>query len=264
MILTCPECKSRYVVNPNALLPHGRTVRCAKCKHNWFENKPEEDIEVVTPQSESTKDTASTETDNNDVSSNKKDAGIDGDDFDFPISQPRKRKRPIAKGSNLPALQNQKYGSGKAGWISLVIFITAIVSLFLIFQEAISTSWPASKRLYAAVGLDNIQSIKPPEAVEALPLEDRLKIGPLQLSRATINNVDNLIIIGYVENISEVTQTLPNLKITLLDDRRLAIRDWTFKPQKLQAASKEQVTFETSLPNPPASARDVSVIFETN
>lgn len=47
MILTCPECKSRYVVNPSALLPRGRTVRCAKCSHSWHEKKPSDDVEVI-------------------------------------------------------------------------------------------------------------------------------------------------------------------------------------------------------------------------
>ncbi|MDG1708545.1 MAG: zinc-ribbon domain-containing protein [Emcibacteraceae bacterium] len=266
MILTCPECKSRYVVSPNALLPHGRTVRCAKCKHNWFEKKPEENVEIVPPQNleeDVSPDSSSEPTENpeNEVSN---DIADESTDFDFPISKPRKRKRPIAKSSNLPALQNQKYGSSKMGWISLVVFITALISLFLIFQEFISTNLPASKRLYTAVGLDQVQSTNDPEKPIEEPLEDRLKIGPLEISRANIRNVDNLIIKGYVENISGGNQVLPELKITLLNEQRRAIREWTFKAIKSQAAPEEQVTFETSLPNPPATARDVSVIFATN
>jgi len=262
MILTCPECKSRYVVNPSALLPHGRTVKCVKCKHNWFEKKPKEDVEIIPPQKieEDERPDNTTKA----AKTPKNDTADDSDDFDFPISKPTKRKRPVAKTSNLPALQNQKYGSSKAGWISLVVFITVIISLFLIFQNFISTNMPASKRLYAAVGLDNIQSTHNPDEPPETPLEERLKIGPLEISRANIRNVDNLIIKGYVENISDGNQTLPELKITLLDEQRRAIREWTFKAKKSQATPEEQVTFETSLPNPPATARDVSVIFATN
>lgn len=42
MILTCPACQTRYVVNDGAIPPGGRQVRCASCKHNWHQD-PEPD-----------------------------------------------------------------------------------------------------------------------------------------------------------------------------------------------------------------------------
>jgi len=38
MIVTCPACATRYVVPDGAIGTEGRTVRCAKCRHSWFQD----------------------------------------------------------------------------------------------------------------------------------------------------------------------------------------------------------------------------------
>lgn len=41
MIIACPACGTRYAVPEAAIGSEGRTVRCAKCKHSWFQDPPE-------------------------------------------------------------------------------------------------------------------------------------------------------------------------------------------------------------------------------
>jgi predicted Zn finger-like uncharacterized protein len=41
MIIACPACSTRYVVPDSAIGVEGRTVRCAKCRHSWFQTGPE-------------------------------------------------------------------------------------------------------------------------------------------------------------------------------------------------------------------------------
>ncbi len=41
MIIQCPACSTKYVVPDAAIGVDGRTVRCAKCRHSWYQDGPE-------------------------------------------------------------------------------------------------------------------------------------------------------------------------------------------------------------------------------
>lgn len=47
MIIACPACSTRYAVPDSAIGVDGRTVRCAKCRHSWFQEGPELQLEAA-------------------------------------------------------------------------------------------------------------------------------------------------------------------------------------------------------------------------
>lgn len=48
MILQCPACATRYVVPDSAVGAAGRTVRCAACRHSWFQ-EPDAPLDAPAP-----------------------------------------------------------------------------------------------------------------------------------------------------------------------------------------------------------------------
>jgi predicted Zn finger-like uncharacterized protein len=46
MILICPQCATRYIVPDSAIGLTGRQVRCAACRHSWFQ----EGVQVTRPE----------------------------------------------------------------------------------------------------------------------------------------------------------------------------------------------------------------------
>lgn len=118
MILTCPACSTRYLVNPSNLGRLGRVVRCAKCRHSWMQEAPDDlprHIDVT------------------------------------PLEQ---TARPIRKGSNLPALPGQnKRRSSLPGWIALLIAVAAVGIGVVAGRDVLVEAWPPAARLYSAIGM---------------------------------------------------------------------------------------------------------------
>lgn len=227
MILTCPECSARYVVDPKALLPDGRAVRCAKCAHSWREEAPDaqplpDTVDPVNIQEEGTpgvpeegaEDAKAPEKPEEIPQEKPQEKPAENPDaspnanLDLAISSRRKRPRPIPKGSNLPALQGHRHGSGKWGWIALVAFVTLIISSFLIFQDSLSSAWPPSQKLYDAIGLGHVEESHETETPE-IPISERLVIKNLKPGREIRGSVPYLVIKGSVVNITGTSQDIP-------------------------------------------------------
>jgi len=118
MILSCPSCATRYLVDDAQIGSTGRTVRCAKCRHSWHQDPPEEIFEEVA------------------------------------VVQAPAAPAPIPKGSNLPALprkRKQKGGGQTVGWVGFLLTVAVIIGGGYYTRHQIVEAWPPAARLFTLV-----------------------------------------------------------------------------------------------------------------
>jgi len=118
MIVSCPSCATRYLIDPTALGGEGRTVRCAKCSHTWHEQPPADMPKRVD------------------------------------ILPPDNEPRPMPFGSNLPAIVEKRRRANRLGWLAVAAAVVIIVVGGILARGPIVEAWPPAGKLYAAIGLD--------------------------------------------------------------------------------------------------------------
>lgn len=261
MILTCPSCEARFNVDPEALLPNGRTVRCGKCGHTWRETPPEdmpkrvEEIEPPAPIVPEPDDIDSHPEYGNvgddAIRSGDDRTGVPGiegganevrseDDFELSDHTPRTRSR---------HRQRRTRGLGPmVTWSAIVGIIAIIFGGGFFARDEIIDTWPPATMLYGLVGLA-------PEPGFGLELSTKAPI------LARDGDMAVLVIKGEVVNTSSRPRTVPKLQGSLQDADQNEIHRWTFSAVPEELAPGERGTFNTRVPNPPEGVRRAPVTF---
>ena len=127
MILTCPNCETRYLVDPAAIGMDGRQVRCANCSHEWFEPAPEQQPLPEPP------------------------AMPDLSSFDTPADDALERRK--AYKVNLPVVVDEpKLPGGLIAGFCIVLIATLLIS-GTIYHRSVMKYAPFTKGIYSVFGL---------------------------------------------------------------------------------------------------------------
>lgn len=124
MILTCPSCQKRFVVDESVLRPAGRTVRCSRCKHTWHQAAPDRPDAPEPPRVV----------------------------IEPPVPRPPDRVRPRREPPAAPA-RRRRPSAATLAWAALALVVVIVLGGFLAMREAVVTAFPAAERIYAAIGL---------------------------------------------------------------------------------------------------------------
>lgn len=261
MILTCPSCETRFHVEPDALLPNGRTVRCGKCAHTWKEMPPDDipkRVEAVEPPEPTVPEPGDVGIPGIEGVGSEAPGG-DGLDVQAGEYQPPEYQTPEYQTSEYQTSEYQapEYqppphhggGHGSAiGWTAVVALVAIVVGGGFIARGTIIDMWPPASMLYEKIGLA-------PEPGFGLELHTQASVQRRE------GDAEILVITGEIVNVSSRPRLVPMLRGSLLDAGRNDIHSWTFSTALGELAPGETRSFDARVPNPPEGVRSVRIAF---
>lgn len=226
MILTCPECATRYSANDAAFPPSGRRVRCAKCGHSWHQEPP-----AIEPE-----------------------AGVgEAPEPRRPVPSPapqRAANAPAPEATEAPA---RKAGMAidrlamAGGWLGLVVVVFVIGWSAASYRQEVATLWPGSATLYSALGL--------PVNARGLAFTD------VSYRRETEDRQAVLAVTGKLVNVSGRELAVPQIRVILTGQDGRELYRWNFTPDAATLGAGKSVKFLTRLSSPPDGARHLELKF---
>lgn len=227
MILTCPECATRYFVEDERLGVAGRTVRCASCGAAW-KAQTEEPLELTATADEGALA--------HEASAEKP-----------PEIAPEAAALP--KSFRAKAEQQRKVRQAAAAgvvWGVMGAVFAVILGCAYAFRVDIVKLYPRAAGAFAMVGVPVNPTGLEFSNVRAQPAPDNL-------AAVTVS--------GVIRNVETQAKQAPPIRIALVDKAgaKIATRVLILSDARVAAGTSRK--FEVSLPDPKASAADVDVTF---
>ena len=229
MILTCPECATRYLAKEGSIGPNGRTVRCSKCKTTWFVASDLDELALKDNQIEII--TAASAAGGNKVE-----------------DEEVIRKEPVVAEIKLGAHVDirDRADSKRRGrriktvaliWLIPLIIISVVIGLAYISRKEIVNKWPKTATLYKQLGID--------VSLTGLVIEDPI------IRHSIIENKSVLVVNSAIRNISSKTQNIPLIKLSLHDVSGQELSSWSVDIDVQSIDKNDRIPFVSEYANPP-------------
>jgi hypothetical protein len=132
-----------------------------------------------------------------------------------------------------------------AGWVAFAALVLMIAWSGMRFRQQIANVWPKTASLYEALG-------RPVNTTG-------LAIGHVNYRNETQDGQPVLSITGRLTNITTHEILVPPLHVTLTDDEKRVLYNWSFSASVVSLKAGQSVSFVTRLSSPPNGARHLQV-----
>jgi predicted Zn finger-like uncharacterized protein len=234
MILECTQCRTRYLVPDSAIGPDGRTVRCASCKHSWFQAGQVLDL-VARAESG--------------VTTSSRIAPPPPPPSPPPISPPDAEIAPPGTAPDYDAFANEppfRPRRNPARRWTMAAFAAGLAML----AGAAAILYSGAPGLTKQFGL--------PIDTPATPL--KIVNNPIE-RRDLDNGTEMFAISGKVVNPTDQRQRVPDLRAELRDAQDRPVYSWTIRPEAMFLPPRGSVEFNSAKLDVPVNSKQLALSF---
>ena len=242
MIVTCPNCATRYLVDDAALGDvAGRRVRCASCGNLWTYSTEAEAIHAAVAELTAEAAMATTTPEGPPVSEpGRVEPRIQSPPYP---AGPTAQGRPLVA-AELPAAARRR--GLRAGGLGLIVLVAVLVVGAILGRDKIIATWPATAPVYTM-----------------LHLREQPGAG-LEVTVTPTRTTQSLVIDGNIVNGSATARRVPRLRITLRDGNKSDLESKMIDPPVDRLAPGATAHFNTVFEHPSITATGVDVTFATD
>ena len=227
MILACPACDTRYAVPDSAIGAEGRTVRCARCRHSWFQEGSELDLETLEKDGSAQAEPTPRQPwhDVPPIASNDdRDSKPSSDRSQFSAEPPFKPRRNPLK---------------MWGMAASLFAVLATGTIAAVSYAGLPDWVPVSRPTFA---------LNEPDLVLEFPAE--------QQDRRTLPDGSEYFgVAGEIKNVGRETKAVPPVLIVLYDERNRKVYQWEIPPRRGRLQPGETMSINEAITDLPKAAR---------
>ncbi|QZD91427.1 zinc-ribbon domain-containing protein [Qipengyuania xiapuensis] len=270
MIIACPACSTRYVVPDSAIGVDGRTVRCAKCKHSWFQEgssaeavseseavaapaptpapppppppAPQAELAGEVAESQPVPTTSARESlpdfDETPPPSYDEPAHREPSFDAQPEEEPVHEDDLVSRFDRSPPFGPRRNTLKLWTWAAAIFALLAAGALFAMTRYGTPTWWPVEKPLFGEAQPD-LQIAFPADQQRWRELENKTWMFTARIE---------------VTNTAREARKLPPVLIVMLDQRERQVYSWVVQPPQPTLAPGETITIDEARTDVPRGA----------
>ncbi len=233
MILSCPSCKTRYIVPDSAIGPTGRRVRCANCRFSWVQDPPALDLDTTAPAEQPAVAPVAAPAPEPHIESPPPPSWTRPEE---PVPEPE----PVEE-DRAPARRPRR---NRARLWTIVAVIAALLMVAGVVALQVFGLPDAVRRVFLPVQNANALTIN------GRPERTRLESGQ-----------DLLVLHGEITNTSDEVQRVPQIRAELRDAQGRVVHSWSIAPPVRDLEPRRTVRFDSAERDVPAGGRQLSLSF---
>lgn len=242
MILTCPQCTTRYLLQANVLAPEGRNVKCSSCGEVWFQlPDPDELAELSGPAEDEAE------------SSNDDESGSDFDDIPEGVKPEIEVDLVDSGGGRTTAAEDEErerlpFKALAGGYAAAACVFFVILGGLIMAKGSMLSTWPASAALYQALGMS-----------VALPGE-----GLVFDQLAAQSKQGQVTIEGQIINLTGHKQIIPAIEASLRTQDGVVLETWVLRGDGEEISANADIPLEETYQSGHKDAHEVFLRFVLN